>query len=169
MLNQIPIHHEPTWHLYNLRRNFLDNYGRAYADMSHPYQKLLAGIPIAGGTDWPLEPNDQFFYMWVAISRKTIDGEVVGADQKLSREKALRFHTMWAAYSTFEENVKGSLEPGKFAGLVVLSADYLQIPEGQIKDITPLVTMVGGKVVHEGQVTVLSFRAIFTSLLRAPP
>jgi predicted amidohydrolase YtcJ len=149
--------HPQTWHLYNLRRNFLDNYGRAYADMSHPYRKLLdAGIPIAGGTDWPLQPNDQFFYMWVAISRKTIDGEVVGADQKLSREEALRFHTLWAAYSTFEENAKGSLEPGKFADLVVLSADYLQIPEEQIKDITPLLTMVGGKVVFAKDTSLVS-------------
>jgi predicted amidohydrolase YtcJ len=116
--------------------------------MSHPYRRLIdAGIPIAGGTDWPLEPKDQFFYMWVAISRKTLDGEVVGAAEKLTREEALRFHTLWAAYSTFEENVKGSLEPGKFADLVVLSADYLQVPEDQIKEITPLLTMVGGNVV----------------------
>jgi predicted amidohydrolase YtcJ len=142
--------HPQTWHLYNLRRNFLDNYGRDYANMSHPYRKLLqAGIPIAGGTDWQLEPRDQFFYMWVAITRKTIDGEVVGADQKLTREEALRFHTVWAAYSTFEENVKGTLEPGKFADLVVLSADYMTVPEDDIKDITPLMTMVGGKVVFE--------------------
>jgi predicted amidohydrolase YtcJ len=141
--------HPQTWHLYNLRRNFLENYGRDYADMSHPYRKLLnAGIRISGGTDWPMEhPNDQFFYMWVAITRKTIDGEVVGADQKLTREEALRFHTLWAAYSTFEEDVKGSLEPGKFADLVIISADYMQVPEDQIKDITPLLTMVGGKVV----------------------
>ena len=140
--------HPQTWHLFNLRRNFLDNYGKDYANMSHPYRKLLdAGIHIAGGTDWPLEPHDQFFYMWVAITRKTIDGEVVGADQKLTREEALRFHTVWAAYSTFEENVKGTLEAGRFADLAVLSADYLQVPEDQIKDITPLMTMVGGKVV----------------------
>jgi predicted amidohydrolase YtcJ len=140
--------HPQTWHLYNLRRNFLDNYGRDYADMSHPYRKLLdAGIPIAGGTDWPLQPNDQFFYLWVAITRKTIDGEAVGADQKLTREEALRFHTLWAAYSSFEERVKGSLEPGKFADFVVLSADYLRVPEDQIKDITPLLTVVNGNVV----------------------
>ena len=142
--------HPQTWHLYNLRRNFLDNYGRAYADMSHPYRKLLdAGIPIAGGTDWSLEPNDQFFYMWVAITRKTIDGEVVGADQALTREEALRFHTLWAAYSTFEEKVKGSLEPGKFADLVVLSGDYMTVPLDDIKAITPLLTIVGGKVVFK--------------------
>ena len=72
----------------------------------------------------------------MAITRKTIDGEVVGADQKLTREEALRFHTIWAAYSTYEENVKGTLEPGKFADLVVLSADYWTVPEDQIRDIT---------------------------------
>jgi len=142
--------HPQTWHLYNLRRNFLDNYGRAYADMSHPYRTLVQhGIPIAGGTDWSLEPNDQFFYMWVAISRKTIDGEVVGPDQKLTREEALRFHTTWAAYSTFEEKEKGSLEPGKYADLVVLSADYFDAPEDDVRRITPLLTMVGGKVVFK--------------------
>jgi len=141
--------HPQTWHLYNLRRNFLENYGRDYADMTHPYRKLLnAGIHIAGGTDWQMvNPNDQFFYIWVGITRKTIDGEVVGADQKLTREEALRFHTIWAAYSTFEENVKGSLEPGKFADLIVLSADYMTVPEDQIKDIIPLMTMVGGRTV----------------------
>jgi len=138
--------HPQTWHFYNLRRNFLNNYGREYADMSHPYRTILQhGIHIAGGTDWSLEPRDQFFYMWVAITRKTIDGEVVGADQKLTREEALRFHTIWAAYSTYEENVKGTLEPGKFADLVVLSADYWTVPQDQIRDITPLLTMVGGQ------------------------
>jgi predicted amidohydrolase YtcJ len=149
--------HPQTWHLYNLRRNFLENYGRDYAEMSHPYRKLLdRGIPISGGTDWQMDhPYDQFFYMWVAISRKTIDGEVVGADQKLTREEALRFHTIWAAYSTFEENKKGSLEPGKFADLVVISADYLTVPEDQIKDITPLVTMVGGKVVFQKDASIM--------------
>jgi predicted amidohydrolase YtcJ len=144
------IMHSQTWHLYNLRRNFLQNYGPEYAAMSHPYRELLnRGIPIAGGTDWALEPKDNFFYMWVAITRKTIDGEAVGTDQKLTREEALRFHTIWAAYSTFEENVKGSLEPGKFADLVVISADYMKVPEDQIREITPLVTMVDGKVVFE--------------------
>src|SRR5207244_13443589 len=68
------------------------------------------GFISPGGIDWSLEPRDQFFYMWVAITRKTIDGEVVGSDQKLTREEALRFHTIWAAYSTYEENVKGTLE-----------------------------------------------------------
>jgi predicted amidohydrolase YtcJ len=148
--------HMQTWHLYNLRRNFLQNYGRDYAEMSHAYRTFLnRGIPIAGGTDWTLAPKDNFFYMWVDITRKTIDGEVVGAEQKLSREEALRFHTIWAAYSTFEENEKGSLERGKFADLVIISADYLHMPEDDIKGITPLLTMVGGKVVFKKDSTIV--------------
>ena len=53
-----------------------------------------------------------------------------------------------APYSTFEENLKGSLEPGKFADLAVLSDDYLAVEEDEIKNIRPLLTMVGGKVVY---------------------
>ena len=141
--------HPQTWHLYHLRRNFLDNYGQEYADMSHPYRDLVDhGIPIAGGMDWRVSPHDYFFFMWAAITRKTLDGEVVGADQALTREEALRFHTVWAAYSTFEEDRKGSLEPGKFADLVVLDSDYLSVEEDAIKDIRPLLTMVGGTVVY---------------------
>lgn len=142
--------HPQTWHLYNLRRNFVENYGAAYAAMSHPYRTLIrAGIPIAGGTDWPLQPADQFFYMWVEMTRATIDGEIVGEEHRLSREDALRFHTIWAAYSTFDEHLKGSLEPGKLADLVVLSHDYLTVPVDRVKMITPILTMVGGKVVFE--------------------
>ncbi len=142
--------HPQTWHFYNIRRNFVENYGEEYAQMTHPYRTLLdKQIPIAGGTDWYLEPNDQFFYMWVAITRQTLDDEIVGPEHKLTREEALRFHTIWAAYSTFEEDLKGSLEPGKYADLVVLSDDYLTVPEEAIKNITPLLTMVGGEVVFE--------------------
>jgi predicted amidohydrolase YtcJ len=140
--------HPQTWHLYNLRRNFLANYGPEYANRSHPYRTLLdRGIPMAGGTDWPLAPSDQFFYMWVAMTRTTIDGEVVGPDQRLTREEALRFHTIWAAYSTFDEERKGSLEAGKFADLVVLSDDYLTAPLDRLRSIVPVMTMVGGQVV----------------------
>jgi predicted amidohydrolase YtcJ len=143
--------HPQTWHLYNLRRNFLENYGRNYADMSHPYRTLLEhGISIAGGTDWQLEPSDQFFYMWVSMTRRSLDGEVVDISQSLTREEALRFHTSWAAYSTFEENTKGSLEEGKLADLVVLP-DYMNLEEDEFRNLRPLLTMVGGKIVYQSK------------------
>ena len=119
--------------------------------MTHPYRTLLDHkIPVAGGMDWHIvKPSDIFFYIWVAISRETADGSVVGPEQRLTREEALRLHTIWAAYSTFEEDKKGSLEPGKYADLVVLSDDYITVPQEEIKNITPLMTMVGGKVIFQ--------------------
>ena len=119
--------------------------------MSHPYRTLLEhNIPIAGGTDWILEPSDQFFYMWVSMTRKSLDGEVVDVSQSLTREEALRFHTSWAAYSTFEEKIKGSLEKGKLADLVILP-DYMNLEEEEFRNLRPLLTMVGGKIVYQSE------------------
>ena len=145
------IMHPQTWHLYNIHRNFVANYADEYAGMTHPYRTLLEhDIPISGGMDWPIvNPSDVFFYLWVAISRQNLDGGEVAVEQKLNREEALRFHTIWAAYSTFEENKKGSLETGKYADLVVLSEDYLSVSLQEIKKIRPLLTVVGGKVIFQ--------------------
>jgi predicted amidohydrolase YtcJ len=70
--------------------------------------------------------------------------------QPVSREDALIAHTRKNAYFIFRENDLGSIQPGKLADLVVLDRDYLTIPPDQIKDITPVLTMVGGRVVYEG-------------------
>ena len=67
----------------------------------------------------------------------------------MSREEALRLVTINGAYLTFEEDLKGSIEPGKLADLVVLSGDIMTVPEEQIVDLSVLMTMVGGAIVHE--------------------
>ncbi len=74
---------------------------------------------------------------------------VVGAGQALGRAEALRCATANGAYLTFDENKKGTLEPGKLADLAVLSADPLTVEEAKIADIASLLTMVGGKIMHE--------------------
>jgi predicted amidohydrolase YtcJ len=74
---------------------------------------------------------------------------VVGAKQALSRMEALRCATANGAYLTFDEDKKGSLQPGKFADLAVLSADPLTVEEPKIGEIVSQMTMVGGKIVHE--------------------
>jgi predicted amidohydrolase YtcJ len=83
------------------------------------------------------------------VTRKDPNGKVYGADQALTREEALRLYTNAGPYYTFEEKKKGSIEAGKFADMVVLSADYLSVPDAQIKDIKPLQTIVDGKVVYD--------------------
>ncbi len=114
-----------------------------------PYRSLMeSGLPLVLGTD--NVPPEPFFTLWVVLTRKDRDsGEVLGPAQKLSREEALRAMTINGAYLTFEENLKGSIEKGKYADLVAISEDYLAIPEDRIKDIRPVMTMVGGKIVYQ--------------------
>ena len=70
--------------------------------------------------------------------------------QTISREDALIAHTRKNAFLVFQENDLGSIQPGKLADLVVLDRDYLTIPADQIKDIKPVMTMVGGRIVYDG-------------------
>lgn len=112
-----------------------------------------AGIPICGGSDHMIghdknhavNPYNPFLSMWVAITRKMVNGEVLDPEQRITRQEALKMRTIWAAWFQFEEKDKGSLEPGKLADLVVIDRDYLTCPEDEIRDIQPLMTMVGGK------------------------
>jgi len=85
------------------------------------------------------------------VTRKDPRGRVYGADQAITREQALRLYTNSGPYYTFEESKKGSIEVGRFADMVVLSADYLAVTDEQIKDIVPLKTIVNDKVVYEAR------------------
>jgi predicted amidohydrolase YtcJ len=126
--------------------------GRATADRAVPTKTLIEkmGIDSLGaGTDFPVNPVNPLLNMYVMVTRKDINGTVYGASEAISREQALRLYTSAAARYTFEEGRKGTLEPGKLADLVVLSADYLTVPEDQIKDIKADVTIVGGKIVFQ--------------------
>jgi predicted amidohydrolase YtcJ len=77
---------------------------------------------------------------------------VVGPEERVTRSEALWIYTVAGAYLTFEEQHKGSLEPGKLADLVVLEDDPLRVPESSIKDINVVATLVGGRVMHsDGQ------------------
>jgi predicted amidohydrolase YtcJ len=115
-----------------------------------------AGLIVAGGSDHmirfdsrnAINPYNPFFGMWMAITRKTTDGAVLGPDQTITREQALRMWTLNGAWLTFEERSKGSIEPGKLADLVVVSKDFLACPVDEIKDIDALLTVIGGKAVY---------------------
>ncbi|QDV20199.1 N-substituted formamide deformylase precursor [Gimesia panareensis] len=116
-----------------------------------------AGVPVAINSDHMngFDPDhsmnafNPFLALYIAVSRRDIYGDVYGPHQKLSREEALRCMTSDAAYISFEEDKKGTLEPGKLADLVVLDRDYLKCPEEEIKQIKPLLTILDGKVVFD--------------------
>ncbi len=74
---------------------------------------------------------------------------MIGPQQAISVKDALRLYTTNAAYASFEETVKGSIEPGKLADLVVLDQDILAIPEDEIKEVKVETTIVGGEIVYE--------------------
>ncbi len=123
----------------------------------HPYRALFdAGVVVAGGSDHMIKfdsrdainPYNPFFGMWMAVTRKTVSGAVLNPEQKISREQALRMWTLNAAYLSFDEKRKGSIEPGKLADLVVLSKDLLTCAEEDIRSIEAEATMLGGKFVY---------------------
>ena len=112
------------------------------------YKSVLEdGLPLALATD--NVPANPFFTLWTTIARTNrFTGAALNPSEKLTREQALRAMTVNGAILSFEEQVKGSIEVGKYADLVVIDRDYLAVSEDQIKDIQVEFTMVGGKVVY---------------------
>jgi hypothetical protein len=86
--------------------------------------------------------------MWSMITRTTERGSVIVPEEAISREQALRIYTINNSYASFEESIKGSIEPGKLADIVVITDDFLTCPADRIKDIESLLTIVGGKIVY---------------------
>jgi predicted amidohydrolase YtcJ len=120
-----------------------------------PLRSLVnAGVIFAGGSDhmvgWDKNTSvnayNPFLGMWIAITRKTMQGEVIHPEERLTREQALKMYTIWSAYLQHSEKERGSIEPGKLADLVVIDRDYLTCPEDQIKQISPVMTIVGGQI-----------------------
>jgi predicted amidohydrolase YtcJ len=117
---------------------------------AYVWQKLLkSGAIICNGTDVPVEDVDPIACFYATVSRKLKDGTVFYPDQRMSREEALRSYTVNGAYAAFEEDIKGSLMPGKLADITVLSKDIMTIPEDEILTTEVLYTIVGGKVMFQ--------------------
>jgi predicted amidohydrolase YtcJ len=115
-----------------------------------PFRRVQdSGIHWGLGSDaTAVTPSNPFYTLSFAVTGKMIGGRQVNR-QTITREEALVAHTRSNAYFLFQESNLGSLARGKYADLLVLDRDYLTVPEDEIKDIKPLLTMVGGKVVHD--------------------
>jgi predicted amidohydrolase YtcJ len=101
------------------------------------------GIVVMTGTDQ--KPIGPLFTIWASVTRLKADGTVLDPEERITLQEAIRAVTIVPAWASFEENLKGSIEVGKVADLVVLGKDILTVPVTQIKDIPVMMTMVGGK------------------------
>jgi predicted amidohydrolase YtcJ len=137
-------------HNYELGALILKAWKRPLADRSEPYAEWLKnGIMFAGGSDGPISYYaEPLLEIYGEVTRGTQWGGKLGPDQGISRADAIRSVTINGAYTTFEEGVKGSIEPGKYADFVVLSNDILKIPAEQIRTTKVLATVLGGKTVY---------------------
>ncbi|MFS4416158.1 amidohydrolase [Maribacter sp. 2307ULW6-5] len=120
---------------------------------AYMWQALLqTGIPIVNGTDVPVEPLNPIASFYASVSRKTLKGMPEGGyepEQKMTREQALRSYTLDAAYGAFEEDIKGSIAPGKLADFTIYDQDLMTVPEDQILDTQIAMTIFNGKVVYK--------------------
>jgi len=129
---------------------FHDRLGADYAQEAIPLRWWLdAGVPICQSTDWG--PHEPMFTLWQSLARESgLTKEVFGADQRISREEAIRIFTNNGAYALWMEDQLGSIEPGKLADVAVIAGDPLTCAEADIKKLEVVGTIVGGKVVHRG-------------------
>ena len=129
--------------------DFIARYGEDAAEEAPPIRKMLdAGVPVGAGTDATRVAS---YNPWISLSwlvtGKTVGGTTLYSEKnRLNRTEALKLYTIGSAWFSNEENLKGSIEVGKFADLAVLSSDYFTVPDDKIKEIESVLTVVGGKV-----------------------
>lgn len=130
-----------------------DRVGEELEKTSYNWKTLVnKRVNIACGSDAPVETFNVLYGIYEAVTRMDLNGNPKGGwlpEQKLTVEEAVYGYTMGGAYSTFEENIKGSIEKGKLADLVVLSRDIFEIPKEEIKDVEVEMTIFNGKIVYE--------------------
>lgn len=139
----------PNNHIWKRGKRHLTPEGRRQIDRVTPVRDLIDwGIPVTVETDG--SPIEMLHALWVLLARREREtGELIAPQQGISRQEALRAATINGAHLTFEEHEKGSIEPGKWADLVVLEEDLLTVPEDRLKDLPVRMTIVGGRIAHE--------------------
>lgn len=137
--------------LYYLGDSYYENVGPERSKWLKPHRAWIDnGVIVASGTDSPVTPYQPFPSMWASIARRTeVKDNLMGDEQRIARKEAVRMYTISGAYHTFEEGLKGSIEPGKLADMIVIDRDILTCPEDDIKDTKVLRTFLGGKTVYE--------------------
>jgi hypothetical protein len=126
--------------------------GHERASRTYAFRSLLsAGARLALGSDWPVAPATPLEGIYAAVTRRTLDGAHAGGwvpAERITVEEALRGYTSSAAYASFEEREKGTLEVGKLADVTLLDRDLTAVPPETLADARVVATIVGGRVVY---------------------
>jgi len=127
--------------------------GHERAKTTYAFRSLLdSGATLAFGTDWTVAPLDPMLSIYAAVTRRTLDGKHPGGwipEQKISVEEAVRAYTVGSAFAEFQEKEKGTILPGKFADLVILSRDIFKIDPKEIEQAKVVTTIMDGRMVYE--------------------
>jgi hypothetical protein len=124
----------------------VDRVGRGRARWAYPLKTLVdEGLVVASGSDCPIEKMSPLLGVWAAVARKDF------AEESLSVEEALKTYTLNAAYASFDERRKGTLEAGKSADFTILSGDLFSVQPKNIKGVAVEMTVVDGKIVYDGK------------------
>lgn len=130
-----------------------DRLGAERLGHSYPWQQLVdRGLMILGGSDAPVELGDPRIEFYAAVARKRLDGssdEGWHPELAVNRETALKMFTIWPAYGAFQEDLRGSIEVGKYADFTILNRDWMKVPEADILTSENVMTIVGGKITYE--------------------
>ena len=120
---------------------------------AYAWRSLLnTGVVVPNGSDFPVESDNPLFSFHSAVSREDADNWPTGGwmpEQRMTRAEALESMTIWPAYAGFQEQIMGSITPGKLADFVILDRDIMTVPEQDILGTSVLATYIGGKAVYE--------------------
>lgn len=116
----------------------------------YPFRSWIeGGVSVAASSDSPVAAPDPMIGIYAAVTRQEASGQTLSPAERITAAQALAMYTVNAAYTTFEENIKGTLAPGRLADLAVLSGNPLETAPARLKDIRVLATIIGGRVVWE--------------------
>jgi predicted amidohydrolase YtcJ len=148
-LGVVPVPNPPFF--YEFGDGYIKNYGERVNHMYPVRDFIDAGIIAAGSSDCPVTHYNPLLGIHVAVNRKSQSDQEVGVNQRISVPEAIKLYTWNGAYASFEEGLKGSIEVGKLADLVVLNDRILDVSEDKIKDLYVQMTMIDGEIVYQNE------------------
>ena len=147
----IPVAVQPVF-LQELGDGFLEAFGPARAHRLYPFKSMLkAGLHLGGGSDAPVSILDPRLGLKSAVLRCSRSGQVLGPDEALTMDQALRLYTQGSAYLSFDEGHNGVIGLGRRADFTILGRDPRAVAPEEVPDIPVKMTVVDGQVVYRGE------------------